>query len=323
MLDPAWCSARAVAESQHWLLTTAQARASGLTRSQIDESVRRGVSKVLVAGVHLLDGDLFRDVPEHLWWRAALLAHGDDACLVGRTAARAIGAQGLPAQDPTVDLTLIGGRSRHHRPLDPSGLRLSDGREVLVRQWPVRASEIEVVDGMRVRRRQQTVLDAALLLDRVHALCLFDWALHAELMTKDELLELVRTAKRRPGVVHVRNAAELADGRAESPLESRIRLGCIDGGVAPDDLQYPVEDQFGVVIAYGDLVWLRRRRSNKPLIAEADGRDVHTKPQAVLHDRRRANAIVGRSCDIVRFTWEDALRPSYVQQVVRTALAAA
>jgi hypothetical protein len=323
MSDPAWRSARAVAESQHWLLTTAQARAAGLTRSQVDDSVRRGVSKVLVAGVYLLDGDVFRDVPEHLWWHAALLAHGDETCLVGRTGARAIGAQGLPAHDTSVDVALIGGGSRHHRPLDPRGLRLSDGREILVRQWPVRASEIEVVDGMRVRRPQQTVLDAALLLDRVHALCLFDWALHAKLMTKDELLELVRAAKRRPGVVHVRDAAQLADGRAESPLESRIRLGCIDGDIAPDDLQYPVEDQFGVVIAYGDLVWLQRRHSNKPLIAEADGRDVHTKPEAVLYDRRRANAVVGRACDIVRFTWEDALRPAYVQQVVRTALAAA
>jgi hypothetical protein len=187
----------------------------------------------------------------------------------------------------------------------------------------VTADEVVEVDGLRVRCAPQTILDAALMLDRVHALCLFDWALHNEVVDKDELQALVDTARRRPGVMHVREAASYADARAESPLESRVRLACIDGDIPPDDLQYPVEDQFGGVIAYGDLVWLHRRRSRKPLIAEADGRDPHDRPRAILHDRRRANSVVLRSCDIIRFTWEDSLRPIYIQQVVRGALNAA
>jgi hypothetical protein len=137
------------------------------------------------------------------------------------------------------------------------------------------------------------------------------------------LLDVVCRARRRPGVVHVREAAAHADRRAESPLESRIRLACIDGLIPPDDLQYPVEDQFGGVIAYGDLVWLKRKRTTKPLIGEADGREPHSRPKALLYDRRRQNAVVGRACDVVRFTWGDALKPTYVQYVVRTALAAA
>ncbi|HEX4654355.1 MAG TPA: hypothetical protein VH274_01295 [Mycobacteriales bacterium] len=274
-------------------------------------------------GVYLIDGDMFDDVPEHLWWRAALHAHGANACLVGWTGARAIGAAGLPATDPTIDLALIGGGSRHRRALDPGPLRMSDGRKIVIRQWPVAASEVEVVDAMRVRTPQLTVIDAALMLDRVHSLCLFDWALHAELMTKDELLDLVGHARRRPGVVHVREAATHADRRSESPLESRIRLACIDGLVPPDDLQYPVEDQFGGVIAYGDLVWLRRKGTTKPLIGEADGREPHSRPRPLFYDRRRQNAVVGRACDVVRFTWVDALKPTYVQHVVRTAMAAA
>ena len=323
MSDDAWKDARAIAGAQQWLLTASQARATGLSPGQINTAVRRKSAVALTRGVYLLDGDMFDDVPEHLWWRAALMAHGRDSCLVGWTGARAIGAQGLPLTDPTVDVAVIGGGSRHRRRFDPAAVKLTDGREVVVRQWPVRADEVEIVDGMRVRRRQQTVVDAALMLDRTHALCLFDWALHDELLTRDELLDLVATARRRPGVVHARQAAELADSRAESPLESRIRLACIDGGLPPDDLQYPVEDGFGDVIAYGDLVWLRRRRTTKPLIAEADGREPHSRPKAILYDRRRANAVVGRACDMVRFTWDDSLRPAYVQQVVRTAHQAA
>jgi hypothetical protein len=95
MFDPAWQDARALAEKQHWLITAQQARAVGLTRSQVDSAVRRGIAVALVSGVYLLDGDMFGVVPEHLWWRAALHAHGPDACLVGWTGARAIGAQGL------------------------------------------------------------------------------------------------------------------------------------------------------------------------------------------------------------------------------------
>lgn len=324
MSNASWQLARSVAEGQHWLLTAAQARQAGLTPNEIDSARRAGFLMPLTQGVYLLDGDMFDQVPEHLWWRAALLAHGPDALLVGWTGARAIGAQGLPLIDPTVDVALVGGRSRHRRALaDVKPLRLGDGREIVVRQWPVGAAEVVYVDGMRVRMPTQTVIDAALMLDRVHALCLFDWALHSELLTKPELLALVDAAKRRPGVVHVREASSYADGRAESPLESRVRLACLDGNVAPDELQYPVEDHFGYVIAYGDMAWLRRRQSPRPLIAEADGRDPHTRPQAVLYDRRRSNAVVGHSCDIVRFTWEDGRRPVYIQQVVRNALYAA
>jgi len=321
MFDPTWQHARALAAKQHWLITAQQARDVGLTRGQMDSAVRRRIALALVSGVYLLDGDMFSEVPEHLWWRAALHAHGADACLVGWTGARAIGAQGLPSRDPTIDLALIGGLSRHHRPISP--LRMSDGREIIVRQLPVLANEIAVVDGMRVREPSQTIVDAALMLDTVHALCLFDWALHVELMDKTQLLDLVAKARRRPGVVHVRKAAQHADGRAQSPLESRCRLACIDGNIAPDELQYPVENNVGIVIAYGDLAWLKRKRTNKPLIAEADGKDPHARPIPLLYDRRRQNDVVVHECDVVRFTWADGLRPAYIQSVVRAALAAA
>src|SRR4051812_29893934 len=128
MSDAAWQIARAVAETQHWLLTAPQARAAGLTPSEVRTAGRRGAGACLVAGVYLLDGDLFDNVPDHLWWRAALLAHGARACLVGWTGARAIGAQGLPGSDPTVDVAIVDGGSRHHRSLGPRACRLSDGR---------------------------------------------------------------------------------------------------------------------------------------------------------------------------------------------------
>lgn len=321
MFSSEWQAARLVAEGQEWLLSADQAMACGLLPSEIADALRCGRVRSVYAGVYLLDPDLVRELSVRQWHRAALLAHGDAACLVGWSGARAAGAEGLPLADPTVDVAVIGAGARHRRsPTDeaPAG-RQVDGPLILVRQWPVLAGEVEVVDGLRVRAVGLSVIDAALLLDRPHALSLFDWALRSEVHTRDSLEQAVASIRRRPGVVHVREMAALADGRAASPLESRVRLACIDGDVAPDELQYPVTNSVGVVVGYGDLAWIRRRR---PLIGEADGRDVHTNTQALFHDRRRANNFVLQACDIVRFTWADGLRPVYIQQIVRSALAA-
>ena len=322
MFCTAWQAARTLAEGQDWLLSAAQALACGLAPSEIASALRAGHIRSIYTGVYLLDPDLVRDLGWRQWHRAALLAHGVDACLVGWSAVRAAGGEGLPASDPTVDVAAPGLGARHRRrPTDALPIwRPVDAPSILVRQWPIVAGEIEMVDGLRMRSAPLSVVDAALLLDRAHALCLFDWALRAGVHTSESLGRVVASIRRRPGAVHVREMAALADGRAASPLESRVRLACIDGDVAPDELQYPVVNNVGVVMGYGDLAWVRRRR---PLIGEADGRDVHSTTQALFHDRRRANNFLLQSCDIVRFTWADGLRPVYVQQVVRAALTTA
>jgi hypothetical protein len=318
-MDESWARARSVAAKQRWLLTAEQAWWSGLSPGQVSWRLTSGEWLALMRGVYLLDADMYDGLPVATWWRAALLAHGKDACLVGRSAARAHGAQGLPWDEHEVDLAVVGGEPRSARWLDLPG-RPVDGPLVVVRQWPVQADEVVMLDDIRARAVGPSTVDAALLLDRAHAVCLFDWSLGSGVLDEQALDRLVAGAKRRPGVVHVRSAAALADGRAASPLESRVRLACVDGDLPPDDLQYEVRDSWGRVVAIGDLSWHKKRR--RPLIAEADGRDPHEKPAAVLHDRRRGNALVIQCCDTVRFTWSDALRPVYIQQVVRAALAA-
>lgn len=310
-----------MAESQDWLLSADQAMRCGLLPSEIATALRSGGIRSIYQGVYLLDPDLVGELSWRRWHRAALLAHGPRACLVGWSAVRAAGGQGLPVSDPTVDVAVVGVGSRHRRSptATPRGLPSGDAPPVVVRQWPVTAAEVDEVDGFRVRQLGISVVDASLMLDRVHTLCLLDWALRAGVHSPDSLETVLATIRRRPGAVHVREMAALADGRAGSPLESRVRLACIDGDVAPDDLQYPVLDLRGRVVGYGDLAWLRRAR---PLIGEADGEEVHSRPRAVFYDRWRSNEFVTRSCDIVRFTWSDALRPVYVQQIVRAALAA-
>ena len=316
----AWAKARQIAERQQWLITAAQLRELNLTRSEIDGWLRLRGGLAVLTGVYLFDSDMYEELPQSAWWLAALLKHGPGSMLVGRTGARALGVQGLPDYDDAVEVGIVGGISRVSSTGVPPGGN-GCGPRVVVRQLALCEADVLRIGDLRVRAAAPTVVDAALQLDRVHALCLLDSALYLKVVSEGDLLAAVTDAAHRRGCRMLRDVMELADGRSQSPLESRVRLACIDGDLAPDELQYEVEVSPGIVVAVGDLAWFKKRR--RPLLAEADGESVHGMPKPVFRDRRRGNALVGQACDTVRFVWKDALRPSYVQYVVRAALEAA
>jgi hypothetical protein len=192
---------------------------------------------------------------------------------------------------------------------------------LVVRQLVVPADQVVEADGFRVRAAVESLVDTGLNSPRPVALSILDSALHLGVVTGDELGWAVLRARGRRGVVALRRIAQIADGRAESPLESRVRLICIDGGLPPTELQHAVRDHYGNVIAIGDLAWIYRQR--RPLLAEADGADVHSAPSAVFRDRARGNALTAKGYDTIRFTWRDTQRPAWVLGAVRAALAAA
>jgi hypothetical protein len=272
--------------------------------------------------VYLIDADLVSEpLSSRVWWRAALLFSGPRACLVASSALRAYGVHGLPFER-CIEVGVIGGPSRHGRRPAQIALRGRDDEapDLVVRQYAIGVDEIVMQSGLPVRRLEMSLVDTALEAHRGTALALLDSVLHQRLLSTEELRRSVVLAAGRRGVVALRALAELADPRAESQVESRVRLACIDGKVPPDELQFPVYDTVGNLLAIGDMAWLKGR--HRPLIAEADGESVHSLPEAVYRDRRRGNALVAQACDTIRFTYADALRPAYVVSVVRAALAA-
>jgi hypothetical protein len=113
--------------------------------------------------VYLVDPDLADVLPIEVWWQAALLAHGPTSCLVGRSAARAHSAEGLPQRDDEIDLAVVDTGSRHRRATRrETGVveRPLDGPIVVVRQWPVREHEIVVRRGFRMRDTVPAVVEA-------------------------------------------------------------------------------------------------------------------------------------------------------------------
>ena len=291
-----------IGAGQDGLITADQCAQIGITPGQIARLVRRGEWRAVFRGVyHTRPGP----PDETQLIRAGLLAAGPRAVAVLSSAARIHGWPVLP-RDAGVQVSLPADRRR----LDQPGLT--------ARQLVLRREDVLRVAGMAVTTPARTAADLLLRMTRAEAVPMLDAALGADLLTEDDLDISHGLIYGNRGAVRARASIAAADRRAQSPLESRIRLICADGGVPPTELQYPVYDNFGALVAVSDLAWSEYR-----VLGEADGRAPHSTPEALLHDRWRQNTLMGLGFIVVRFSWADVLRPAYVVQTVRNALATA
>lgn len=234
---------------------------------------------------------------------AAQLALGPRACAAGPTAARLWGMRGLDGWDGREVHMVVPGLKT---PRKPTGVE--------PHAWDVRPEEVVVVGGVRVTDPGRTLRDVLPGQSREVAVCLMDSALEQGLIRVGEVEALNDAMRGRCGCVDVRRWWEPADGRAQSPLETRIRLICRDGGVPPDELQRRFTDREGRTVAVVDFWWREAR-----LIGEADGIGPHSTPCALARDRERQNALQVLYPDvrIVRFTWADLRRSEYITALVR------
>lgn len=303
--DP-MAAAIAIAAGQYGVLSWPQAQACGLNRYDLRRMVRRGEWLHPHLQVYVVRRLMpAADSPERLRClvMAAQLALGPQACVAGPTAARLWDMRGLERWD---------GRRVHmvipalKRPRKLTGVELHG--------WNVCPGEVAVLgDGLRVTDSGRTLRDTVPALDRESAVCLMDSALNQGLLREGDIPGLNDRMRGRAGCVAMRRWWRLADGRAQSPLETRIRLICQDGGLPPDELQRRFTDREGRTVAVVDLWWEKAR-----LIGEADGLGPHSTPRALARDRERQNALQVLYPDvrIVRFTWADLRRPGYILALV-------
>jgi very-short-patch-repair endonuclease len=171
------------------------------------------------------------------------------------------------------------------------------------------------VAGIPTTDALQTTADLILRVDRYSAVSVLDSALNQKLITPDEFAGIPALVRGRRGAVAARSYVAEANGLAQSPLETRVRLRCVDGRVRPDVLQHVICDADGYILGIGDMAWLRAR-----IVAEADGKVPHALPQAIYQDRHRQNLLANAGWLILRFTWHDTLSPHYIPHMVREAL---
>jgi hypothetical protein len=128
-------------------------------------------------------------------------------------------------------------------------------------------AEIVSIHGLPVTRPARTVADCLRLLDPFDAVPIADAALHSRSTSAVAVEELLERQARWPRVEVARTALALADGRRETPLESRSFVVLHRHGLPPPVPQVKICDQRGRFVARVDFAWLE-----KGVVGEADGR---------------------------------------------------
>ncbi|MBF5030065.1 type IV toxin-antitoxin system AbiEi family antitoxin domain-containing protein [Micromonospora sp. WMMA1976] len=293
-----------LAATQGGFVTAGQALRLGVGREQIRYLVRSGRWTRISRGCYL-PSPAGPVALRRAMIRAAIASIGPGAVAVLGTAAELHGIAGLP---PTAAIHVSVPPHRPHvqRRAEPS---------LTVHQLTLGDADVCRADGVPVTTPARTVADVLLRARRYPAVCVLDSALNQGILAENDMSLVLAYLAGRRGAVAAREFLAEADGRAQSPLETRARLRCVDGGVPPEVLQLPVRDDDGYLLGVGDLAWRGAR-----LIAEADGRAPHLTPEAVYADRFRQNRLVNAGWRILRFTWSDTLRPDYIPQTVKHAL---
>ena len=293
-----------LAAQQDWVVTTAQLREFGVYNKKACRMARSGGWVLLARGSYWV-GRHSRGPSLRARVRAALFSCGAQAVAVGPTAARLHGIEGLPTDDGTVHLAV------------PLGHNMRSRKGIRVQRTAVPHSERMLIRGIPLTNPARTCADLLLECPREEAVSLLDSALHQGLLGPSGRHAVMAHLSGRRGACRVRTWLDLADGRAESPLETRLRLVFLDGGLPQPLLQWPIRDpQLGREFRI-DLGW-----PTKLVGVEADGTSVHGSPRAIYQDRHRQNRLAALlpGLSLLRFTWADTYTPDTILIPLRQAL---
>ncbi|MDX6374115.1 MAG: hypothetical protein QOD98_3103, partial [Nocardioidaceae bacterium] len=149
----------------------------------------------------------------------------------------------------------------------------------------LRPEDITEILGLPVTTMLRTAWDLGRVRSRVRAICGLDQMLRLPGFPRDAFLAGVERFRGERWVTNLRTLAPLADGRAESPPESILRLYWIDAG-----LPWPVPQ----LEVWVDGVLIARLDVGHPGIfyaVEYDGAEWHSSSAQVSHDLRRRLAV--------------------------------
>ncbi|KLO30554.1 hypothetical protein ABW16_06525 [Mycolicibacter heraklionensis] len=187
--------------------------------------------------------------------------------------------------------------------LNPVGrqLRKSDGLVVHRRQ----GAPLAIVDGRLATEAGWTAVEVARSLRRPRALATLDAALRSGTCDRRQLRCAAARQSGRRGIVIVRELIPLADGRSDSAMESEARLGMLDGGLPPPELQYEIVDH-NFQTWRVDFAWPRFR-----VAVEYDSYDFHSSPEALRRERRKRAALQDVGWAVLSIVDDDVRRRSW------------
>jgi G:T-mismatch repair DNA endonuclease (very short patch repair protein) len=237
---------------------------------------------------HDVYADAALPVTHRLLVSAVGLTLPDGGGFTGRSAAVLWGVPDVAGPDDDVEVVLPAGRRWHAGP----GVRV---RTLLAGQELVRCGRWSCLP------RADTVVDLARSADGDEAVVLLDRLVRARLAPLDDVRAAAARLPACRGSARAQLAARLADGLAESPQETRLRLLLHRAGVPPV-AQYRVVDRDGLV-ARVDFAYPELR-----LAIEYDGL-WHAERRTFLDDRRRLNRLTATGWIVLHVTVDDLRRP--------------
>ncbi|MGC4808159.1 endonuclease domain-containing protein [Micromonospora sp. DT233] len=204
------------------------------------------------------------------------------AVIAGRSAAALFGAGSVDTADPLDVLIPAGRRFGPVAGLTVHTVMLGDDD---VRQW----------NGLAVTTPERTCWDLAQWLPVEEAVAVVDCLVRLGLVRPGPLRDRTRGNVGVKGWKRALRVAELADGGAESPQESRLRVRLVLAGLPHPVTQFVIERD-GRFVARVDLAWPELK-----VAVEYDGL-WHHDPEQFHRDRQRLNRLLGEDWIVLHLT---------------------
>jgi very-short-patch-repair endonuclease len=291
----------ALAERQHGLITLPQLQLHGLGKAAVAKRAKDGRLHRVHRGVYTVGRP---HLTQRGHWMAAVLACGHKAVLSHRSGGALQGIRN--DHRAKIDVTVPSPSARSRPTID------------VHTSLTLEPADITIVDGIPCTTVARTLVDLGDVVshdavkqavDRAEVLRLFDGrAVH----------EAIERAGPRRGAGTLRAVLESYTEPAltEEGIEESFLALCRKASLPSPAVNTWIALHDGVSYK-ADFLW----RAEK-LVAETDGRDVHTTRKAFEHDRLRDQRLTLAGFTVVRFTWRQvADEPRRVSEALRTLLA--
>ncbi len=197
----------------------------------------------------------------------------------------------------------------------PANVTVSARVGMKVRRCGLEREDVVRVGGLPVTSVARTLRDVCIRTPLVEAVVLVDAALHARLISLAALRSAAAAATGKQGVQLLRRAIDHAEPKAESPMETRMRMILVLSGLPRPEAQVTIRDGLLRFCGRVDLYYPQAK-----LAIEYDGA---THKDSIAEDNRRHNRLVHAGVRVLRFTAADLYNtPELVVSRVRAALAA-
>ena len=196
----------------------------------------------------------------------------------------------------------------------PAGCKVSTRSGMRVRRRELDAGDVVKAQGFRATVPIWTVRELCARSSLTEAVVFADTALYGRLISTKQL-SVAAEVSGVHGVRMLRRILEHVEPKAESPMEARLRMVAVLGGLSRPEAQVEIRDSFFGLIARVDLYYRKEK-----VAIEYDGA---THKDSIAEDNQRQNRLLEVGVRLLRFTAVDVYQtPDLDVRTIKMALAA-